>query len=344
MPKPTVFVLGCSGSVGSATVRALSEKYSDKVKILAGTRDPTLERAVVLKTLPGVTVLRADMNDKEGLRELLRGVMSLFIVTPTNGWKLAIGAALVAKSSGVKHILTVSVLTVEITDSIYGKQYGELESSVKDLDIPYTFIRLPPFVDNYWGHKQSIQEKSSFSTPGDPTKPFSAVVVADAGRAAAVIMVEPEKHYGKTYKLISNRHTLGELASTYSEVFGRKIKYERISYENCRKRLINVVGFSEEDADGILEIYRLTDEENPLIDDPDMTHFTKITGEEPTTLKEWVIEVAAAFKWLSFTIKALFTKTDINKIKLLKENELEISTCERFPSLLLKKIGMSAAV
>ena len=74
MPKPTVFVLGCSGSVGSATVRALSEKYSDKVKILAGTRDPTLERAVVLKTLPGVTVLRADMNDKEGLRELLRGL------------------------------------------------------------------------------------------------------------------------------------------------------------------------------------------------------------------------------------------------------------------------------
>lgn len=296
MPKLTVFVLGCSGSVGSATVRALSEKYPDKVKILAGTRDPASEKAAVLKTLPGVTVLRADMNDEEGLRELLCGVTSLFIVTPTNGWKLAIGAARVAESSGVKHILAVSVLTVEMTDSIYGKQFGELELSVKDLDIPYTLIRLPPFVDNYWAHKQPIQEKSSFSTPGDPTKPFSAVVVADAGKAAAAIMAEPKKHYGKTYKLISNRHTLGELASTYSEVFGRKIRYDRISYEDCRKRLINVAGFGEEDADGILEIYRMTDEENPLIDDPDMTHFTKITGEEPTTLKEWVTEVAAFFK------------------------------------------------
>ncbi|XP_078356732.1 nmrA-like family domain-containing protein 1 [Oculina patagonica] len=296
MPKPTVFVLGCSGLIGSATVKALSEKYTDRVNILAGTRDPASEKVAMLKNIPGVTVLRADMNDKEALRDLLRGVISLFIVTPTDGFKLAIGAAEVAKSSGVKHILTVSVLTVELADTIYGKQYGELESSVRHLEMPYTFIRLPPFVENYWAYKQPIQQKSSFSTPGDPTKPFSAVVVADAGKAAAAIMAEPERHYGKTYKLISNCHTLGELAATFSEVLGKEVKYERISYEACRNRLINVVGFCEEDADGILEIYRLTDEECPLVNDQDTSHFTKITGEKPTTLKEWVSEVAPAFK------------------------------------------------
>lgn len=296
MPKPTVFVLGCSGLIGSATVKALSENYPDKVNILAGTRDPASEKAATLKTLPGVTVLRADMNDKEALRDLLSGVTSLFIVTPTNGFKLAIGAAEMAKSTGVKHILTVSVLTVELTDTIYGKQYGELESSVQQLEIPYTIIRLPPFVENYWAYKRPIQEKSSFSSPGDPTKPFSAVVVADAGKAAAAIMVEPKKHYGKTYKLISNCHTLDELAANFSEILGKAVKYERMSYEDSRSRFINVVGFSEEDADGILEIYRLTDEECPLVNDTDMSHFTKITGEEPTTLREWVTNVAPAFK------------------------------------------------
>ena len=216
MSKPTVFVLGCSGSIGSATVRALSRKYSDTLNILAGTRDTASEKAASLRSLPGVTILHADMNNKEGLRDLLTGVTSLFIVTPTNGFRLAIGAAEVAKASGVKHILTVSVLTVELTDTIYGKQYGELESSVKHLQIPYTFIRLPPFVDNYWAYKRPIQQNSSFSTPADPTKPFSAVVVEDAGKAAAAIMAEPEKHYGKTYKLISNRHTLNELAAAFS--------------------------------------------------------------------------------------------------------------------------------
>ena len=296
MSKPTVFVLGCSGSIGSATVRALSRKYSDTLNILAGTRDTASEKVASLRSLPGVTILHADMNNKEGLRDLLTGVTSLFIVTPTNGFRLAIGAAEVAKASGVKHILTVSVLTVELTDTIYGKQYGELESSVKHLQIPYTFIRLPPFVDNYWAYKRSIQQNSSFSTPGDPTKPFSAVVVEDAGKAAAAIMAEPEKHYGKTYKLISNRHTLNELAAAFSQALGKNVKYERISYNDCRRRLVEVVGFSEEDADGILEIYRLTDEECPMLDDPEMSHFNQITGEKPTSLKEWVNEVTPAFK------------------------------------------------
>ena len=296
MSKPTVFVLGCSGSIGSATVRALSRKYSDTLNILAGTRDTASEKVASLRSLPGVTILHADMNNKEGLRDLLTGVTSLFIVTPTNGFRLAIGAAEVAKVSGVKHILTVSVLTVELTDTIYGKQYGELESSVKHLQIPYTFIRLPPFVDNYWAYKRPIQQNSSFSTPADPTKPFSAVVVEDAGKAAAAIMAEPEKHYGKTYKLISNRHTLNELAAAFSQVLGKNVKYERISYNDCRRRLVEVVGFSEEDADGILEIYRLTDEECPMVDDPEMSHFNQITGEKPTSLKEWVNEVTPAFK------------------------------------------------
>ena len=296
MSKPMVFVLGCSGSIGSATVRALSRKYSDTLNILAGTRDTASEKVASLRSLPGVTILHADMNNKEGLRDLLTGVTSLFIVTPTNGFRLAIGAAEVAQASGVKHILTVSVLTVELTDTIYGKQYGELESSVKHLQIPYTFIRLPPFVDNYWAYKRPIQQNSSFSTPGDPTKPFSAVVVEDAGKAAATIMAEPEKHYGKTYKLISNRHTLNELAAAFSQALGKNVKYERISYNDCRRRLVEVVGFSEEDADGILEIYKLTDEECPMVDDPEMSHFNQITGEKPTSLKEWVNEAAPAFK------------------------------------------------
>ena len=296
MSKPTVFVLGCSGSIGSATVRALSRKYSDTLNILAGTRDIASEKVASLRSLPGVTILQADMNDKEALRDLLTGVTSLFIVTPTNGFRLAIGAAEVAEASGVKHILTVSVLTVELTDTIYGKQYGELESSVKHLQIPYTFIRLPPFVDNYWAYKLPIQQNSCFSTPGDPTKPFSAVVVEDAGKAAAAIMAEPEKHYGKTYKLISNRHTLNELAAAFSQALGKNVKYERISYNDCRRRLVEVVGFSEEDADGIVEIYRLTDEECPMVDDPEMSHLSQITGEKPTSLKEWVNDVAPAFQ------------------------------------------------
>ena len=40
MAKPVVFVIGASGLIGSATVQALSAKYSDKVEIRAGVRNP----------------------------------------------------------------------------------------------------------------------------------------------------------------------------------------------------------------------------------------------------------------------------------------------------------------
>ena len=40
MAKPVVFVIGASGNIGSATVQALSAKYSDKVEIRAGVRNP----------------------------------------------------------------------------------------------------------------------------------------------------------------------------------------------------------------------------------------------------------------------------------------------------------------
>ena len=64
-------------------------------------------------------------------------------MTPSSGFRLAIGAAEVAKASRVKHILTVSGLMVELTNTMYGKLFGELESSIKFLQIAYTLIRLP---------------------------------------------------------------------------------------------------------------------------------------------------------------------------------------------------------
>ena len=67
MSKPTVFVLGCSRSIGSAAVKALSTKYSDKLNILARTRDVASEKVASLRSLPRVTILQADMNNKEAL-------------------------------------------------------------------------------------------------------------------------------------------------------------------------------------------------------------------------------------------------------------------------------------
>ena len=104
MAKPVVFVIGASGGVGTATVRALAERYSTRVEIRAGTRKPDTTH---LRDIPGVTVVYAEMGKREELVDTLRGVHALYIVTPSGEYRasLTISTAEADKEAGVKRVL-----------------------------------------------------------------------------------------------------------------------------------------------------------------------------------------------------------------------------------------------
>ena len=295
MAKPVVLVIGASGNIGLATLQVLSTKYADKVEIRAGVRDP--EKADKVKAIGGVNVVKAAQGDKAQLVKVFEGVNSLFIVVPgtENRAELSIKTAEAAKEAGVKHLVVVSVLTAEHTDTIFGKQFNEIESSISKLGVPYTFLRLPLFVENYFGFKETIQKMSTIIVPVDPTKPYTPVVVGDAGKAAAAVLVDPSKHANKTYPIVSDRHTHNDVAKTFSEALGKEVTVTTNSYEDAKKFLMGV-GLPEWQVDGILELYKLIDNGSPTTNQEDMSKFKNITGEDPTSLKGWVNAVAPAFK------------------------------------------------
>ena len=156
MGKPVVLVIGASGNIGLATVAALAAKYADKVEIRAGVRNP--DKADKLKAIAGVTVVQATMGDKEKLKSTLKEVDVLYIVTPSveNRVQLAITTAEAAKDTGVKHLMVVSVITVNLKDTIFGAQFAEIEEKISKLGVSYTFLRLPAFAENLWGSKSTI--------------------------------------------------------------------------------------------------------------------------------------------------------------------------------------------
>ena len=203
MAKPVVFVIGASGLVGSSTLKVLSEKYSDTVEIRAGVRNP--DKAEKLKSLPNVAVTRAEMGDA-ALKDTLRGVDALYIVTPGTELRvpITIATAEAAKEAGVKHIMVISGT---INDTFVGRQFFKLNSAVKALGVPYTFLKLPFFIDNYLQFKDSIKEQGAIYCQVDGSKPFISVVVSDIAKASAVILVNPEKHVNETYEIISDYHT-----------------------------------------------------------------------------------------------------------------------------------------
>ena len=295
MAKPVVFVIGASGNIGLATLQVLSSKYADKVEIRAGVRDP--EKADKVKNIAGVNVVKATQGDKGELANAFAGVASLYIVVPgvENRAELSIRTAEAAKDSGVKHLVVVSVLTAEHTDTVFGKQFTEIEGAIKKLGVPYTFLRLPLFVENYFGFKESIQKMSSIITSVDPTKPYTPVVVGDAGKAAAAILVEPSKHVNKTYAIVSDRHTHNDVAKAFSEALGKEVTMTTNSYEDTKKFMMGM-GLPEWQVNGVVELYKLIDSGSSTTNQTNLSNFKDITGEEPTSLKDWVNAVAPAFK------------------------------------------------
>ena len=295
MGKPVVFVTAASGRIGLASVQALSAKYADRVEIRAGVRNP--DKADKLKALAGVTVVQAEMGSKDRLVGTFCGVDALFIVMPgvENRVELAISTAEAAKEAGVKFTLVVSLPTVELSDTVFGKQFTEIEYKISELGVPYTFLRLPLFVENYFAFKDSIVRQSSIYLPVDPAKSFTSVVVADAGKAAAAILANYHSHTNKTYTIVSDCHPFSDVAAAFSKVLGKEIKYIRLSYVEAKQSFMGS-GYPKWKVDGILEIYELIDSGSPIMNTDLRQQYEKLTGEKPTDLMTWVSQVAGAFK------------------------------------------------
>lgn len=295
MSKPVIFVIGATGIIGSATVQALSERYADKFDIRAGVRN--LDKADKLKALSGVTVVQATMGDENKLIATLEGVDALYIVTPgaENRVELTVKTAEAAKAAGVQFLLVVSGATAPLTDTLFGKQFSEIEAAVATLKIPHAILRLAVFLEFYLSFKDAIQAQSSIYSPTDPSKPYLLVAAEDAGKAAAAVLADWQKHVNKTYTIVSACHSLGDVAKAMSEVVGREVKNVQLPYEAVKQAMLQA-GQAEWLIDGILELSKLINGDSPVTSQADMTNFEEITGEKPTSLNMWLAKMGGVFK------------------------------------------------
>lgn len=292
--KRIVFVIGATGSVGAATVRSLAAKYGDKIDLRAGVRDP--EKAEKIESLAGATIVQATMGDDK-LAQVLSGVHILFIVTPgtKDRVQLTLSTGWLAKTAGVKYMAVVSVLTADLINTTFGRQFTEIEAKISKIGVPYTFIRLPLFIENYWLFKDTIVNQGTIYCPVDPEKPYTPVAVEDVGNALATILVNPSRYTNKAIDLVSDCQTFNEVAQGFSTALGKEVKYVRVPYEAAKESFLDM-GFPEWQVNGILELYKLIDCSNPVMFSSDGETVTKITGGQPTDLKKWLAKYAGGFQ------------------------------------------------
>ena len=289
--KPVVFVIGASGKIGSATVAALAAKYADKVEIRAGVRNP--DKAPESIKVPGVTIVQAVMGEKEKLTEIFKGVDALFIVTPgaKNRAALTIETAEAAKEAGVKFLLAVSTTSVVYPETFL-KEFQEIEDKLSQLNTPYSILRLSAFFENMLAaYKKNIVEISTFYGSVYPSEPEASLAVEDAGKAAAAILTDYEKHNGKTYDLASDCYTNAELAAAFTEALGKEVQYNRLPVQAMKQTTGD-----DWQIRGSLELVKIYHDGAPALAKVDLNVLKSLTGEESVTMKAWVAKNAEHFK------------------------------------------------
>lgn len=79
--------------------------------------------------------------------------------------------------------------------------------------------------------------------------------IPSKGKAAAAILADPSKHAGKTYCIVSNRHSFGEVCQEFSRQLNKNVQFEQQTYEDAKKSLMQA-GLPEWQAGGVVELYQ----------------------------------------------------------------------------------------
>jgi len=296
IPPKTIAVVGGTGHVGHSVAMHLfkyQHNHHTAHKIHIGVRDPKSAKSVELAKHPGITVGAADMSKADNLAEFLKATDVALLVTPgaEKRAELVASAAEAAKKAGVKHIVALSLTSVE-KDGLFGKQFQALEKAIKGLGVNYTIVRLPFFADNLMGNKDSIVNKASIFAPIKGSSKFDSISVDDIGHFFACLMAGPdlEKYQNKTLNCTGpDTVSYDEIAKWFGESLKKDaaaIKFVSTKPEDHLKAVLGA-GWPEWQAKGLLELYSYIDAGEAsmqLVTDD----FKNVVGHKPHSISTWI--------------------------------------------------------
>lgn len=235
MAVETILVSGASGTVGSEVVRQLSSTKDVNIKAAARSVDK-------IKNLEGdkVKAVPVDYNKPESLKEALKNVDRLFLLTPDvpNAHELASNLVNEAKKAEVIHIVKQSIMGADLEANVSTMRlHRQAEKIIEQSGIPFTFLRPNEFMQNFINfHGHSIKSNNAFYIPLEDAK-VSIVDVRDIATVAVKSLIENgnNKHNNKTY-LITGPEALSyhRMAELLSNATGKKISYVNVSEEEAR--------------------------------------------------------------------------------------------------------------
>lgn len=271
-----IAVTAASGNVGRPLTRMLAEA-GKSARLLV--RD----QEAADKLGSAVDVVPADLDSPASLDAALAGVTSLFLLSPGPNTPAQDATAIAAaQRKGVKHIVLLSSLGVELGGIGGGRAHAPGEELLKASGLDWTILRPSEFMTNTRIWLPEIMARGTVSVPSGA----GVVGYIDPADIAAVAFVTltTSGHVGQTYRLTGPETlSVAEAATRVGMVVGKAVRYVDVSDAEFREAAL-AAHLPEMMIETLSEYYVGVKEGrmNVLTTDVD-----RVVGHHPGTFADW---------------------------------------------------------
>jgi NAD(P)H dehydrogenase (quinone) len=235
-----IAITGITGNIGSQLANPL---LAARQSVRAVVRD-------IRKGQPwadlGCEIAAADINDAQSMAAAFQGADGVFILVPPifdpqpgfpEAHAIAANLKFALESAHPTRIVYLSTIGAQATQTNLLSQHTIIESELRKLSAPVTFLRPGWFMENSSWDVAPARDNgtiASFLQPLD--KPVPMVATADIASVAAQLFLENQRNTGHRIVELEGptRVTPSEIAETFASLLGHPVAIEAVPRETWR--------------------------------------------------------------------------------------------------------------
>ncbi|WP_321383905.1 NmrA family NAD(P)-binding protein [uncultured Enterococcus sp.] len=230
-----ILVLGGTGNIGFPLIANLSK--NEKVRIKVGVRDTSAAQEQ-FEHMENLSLVPFDFLHPDTFPEAFLDVNKVFFIRPpqlSNPKEDMLPFLRYVKQQNIEQIVFVSLIGVEKNPVT---PHHKIEKMIRQLDIPYTFLRPSFFMQNLIAtHLEDIKSHHDLFIPAGHAK-TSFIDTRDIGDVAAVCLTDSQYLNQELELTGAKALTYDEIAKAMSTILVTEITYSKPSLLKFRRIMI----------------------------------------------------------------------------------------------------------
>ena len=243
-----------------------------------------------------------DYDDIGSVFSALRGVTTLFIVTPYTYKQNVIARLLVdaAKAAGTRYIVHLGVSQPEKSAGDYIAWHLFTEKYIEASGLGWVHLRPNMFIDNLqqYGEIQTF-EAGTLTFPMKPDLKLPWVTTEDIGAVSANVLTNPSRHSGQIIPITSELNSLRGIVDSIEKVrHGKPVNINTVTTDDFYKQLVDSGGdpaYFHGFKVNVDEHNALEDATKPWGAKEGLETVRRVAQKEPMSSKEWAQKYKEAF-------------------------------------------------